>query len=196
MTEHNEIIAPVSPGSNPAVSPLDYLGTSAAGGDDATALYKGLKELNKMKTKKHKKLTFPGVILTVNKITSKDLRLKTGTPFVNTLPIKPGGFSVYEYKVFISELNSSLPIITKTQLDEYNKLKEKYASGINTGTGGKSINKKEFIRFKLYERIVNRFMSVYHVPEDGDSVGSPLMICKAEFVDENKMFFGKAISVT
>ena len=90
MTEHNEIIAPVSPGSNPAVSPLDYLGTSAAGGDDATALYKGLKELNKMKTKKHKKLTFPGVILTVNKITSKDLRLKTGTPFVNTLPIKPG----------------------------------------------------------------------------------------------------------
>jgi hypothetical protein len=43
MTEHNEIVAPVSPASSPVSSPLDNLGTSAANGDDATALYKGLK---------------------------------------------------------------------------------------------------------------------------------------------------------
>jgi hypothetical protein len=196
MTEHNEIVAPVSPASSPVSSPLDNLGTSAANGDDATALYKGLKELNKIKTKKHKKLTFPGVILTVNKITSNDLKIKTGKAFVDTLPLKAGGYAVYEYKVFIGELNSSLPILTKTQLDEYNKLKEKYAAGVNTSGTGKSQNQKEFIRFKMYERIVNRFTPVYHIPSEGQSVGSPLMICKAEFLDENKLFYGKALSVT
>jgi hypothetical protein len=193
MADNEEPQAPITLGSSPAVSPLDDLGSS---GDDGTALYKGLKELNKMKSKKHKNLAFTGIILSVKKIQSQDLQLKTSRSFVDTLPVRPGGYAVYEYKVFINEINSSLPILTKAQLDEYNKLKEKYATGVNTNATGVSPDQKEYIRFKLYERIINRFLSVYHIPSSGnETLGGPYMTCKVEFPDENKMFFGKAVKI-
>lgn len=177
-------------GSQPIEQDIDDYGNTATAYD---VMLQSAVATNKQLSKKHKKSYLMGVVVLTESIARFDLEMETSPSYAAQLcgdSAKPKGNSkagqlpIFRVRVYIPELHGFLPMLSKSQVQEYSK----YVSG-KVGSEGLDIDpdSTEYKRYLLFEKTLSRITPFYYV---GSSRPPENKTAKVQLSDENTMFYG------
>ena len=184
------IDAPRNPGSQPIEQDIDEYGNTAAAYD---VMLQSTVATSKQLSKKHKKSYFMGVVVLTENIARFDLEMETSPSYAAQLCGDNEGaqsnsqaaqLPIFRVRVYIPEMHGFLPMLSKSQVQEYSKyISEKISSeGLDI-----EVDSPEYKKYLLFEKTLSRITPFYYV---GASRPPENKTAKVQLSDENTMFYG------